>query len=109
MFEENNLNQDTVYGVARSRNTNYYKPHDSDCNRIDLQHFIQDECAIDMLLDATNGSLRMCVVGMCNEEKEVKINNMPTTKTEGWTHGWSPHFVCNILLYFNDDNIYRDP
>ena len=105
IFEENNLNQDTVWGIARSKKSNFYKPtlHES-CNNIDLIQFIQNELAIDILLDASNGKMRMCVVGTLeegeargddnnNEDKEVKIWNMPTAETEGWEYGWVPHFM----------------
>ena len=98
MFEENNLNQDTVWGIARSPKSNFYKPtfHDK-CNKIDLEHFIQDECAIDILLDSTKGTMKMCVVGTLEDDdgkkREVQIWDMPTSETEGWQYGWIPHFM----------------
>eukprot|EP01083_Nonionella_stella_P027834 76668_1 len=94
MFEDNNLNQDTVWGIARSKTSNYYKPHiHSHKNNIDLEHFIEREIAIDMYLDAHKGLMKLCVVGMCTEDKEARLWNMPTSETEGWQYGWVPHFM----------------
>ena len=53
-------------------------------------HFNKKYFEVDMLLDADNGKLSLCVVGQCDDKHEVKLWNLtPLSKS---LRGWVPHF-----------------
>eukprot|EP01084_Bolivina_argentea_P003852 7282_1 len=88
------FSEDSVYGIAynKKRKLAIWRPagNISSRNKIDLQHFASKKCVVDMLLDADNGILKICVVGMCDDEHEAKIWNMATTNLY---QRWVPHFT----------------
>jgi len=93
MFSDSNLNHASVWGIARHhrKQQNYYKPmRNPHHNHIDLAHFMQTQCAVDILLDADTGTLNMAVVGMADDEHEAKMWNLPTGRK---CTGWVPHFI----------------
>ena len=63
----------------------YYEHH----NGISRECFIFKEGEVDMLLDADEGELKFCVVGLLDDDHEAKIYNLPKQ-----TCGWVPHFYC---------------
>ena len=94
MFDDVNLNEPTVYGIARHngrKKANYYKPFDHlKRNNIDLAHFMQKKCVVDILLNADIGELRLGVVGMVDDKHEARIWDMPINQK---CPGWVPHFI----------------
>ena len=95
MFHDTDMNAPTVYGIARhnGRTGNYYKPTNHEYrNDIDLAHFLQKRCAVDILLNADVGEMRLCVVGIVDDDHEALIFNMPINQK---CPGWVPHFIVN--------------
>eukprot|EP01084_Bolivina_argentea_P123528 218903_1 len=88
----NKLSHDKIYGISRNNNTNknYYKPMGhTKTNKIDLKHFIQNKCVIDILLNADKGLLKLCVPGICDDNHEALIYDIPINNK---CKGWIPYF-----------------
>eukprot|EP00483_Globobulimina_turgida_P002040 UN02042 len=79
-----------VYGIARNRwypkdqnKFEYFKFH----NNISIDHFNRTNLEIDILLNVDKRELKLCVVGLCDKEKEALLWNLDQTK-----NGYVPHF-----------------
>ena len=91
--------QDTFYGVATNGswylNGNLGSGQNEEIIRkkIDLAHFEElKEGEIDIYVDDVNGILKICIVGMVSDDKEVFIKGINNC---GNKDGWVPHLILD--------------
>lgn len=81
----------TAYGCSSA---NQYYPEDSipSTNKINTEHFAEENCEIDILLDLDESQLQICLVGDISKDKEFKLWGFEDENKLGWV----PHFnLCD--------------
>ena len=103
-FGEYPWSEKTFYGIDTADNNDSFVIDGKSCyklvgrngskirKRVSLTHFLEKKVEVDIYLDVDQGILRFCVVGVCDEDKEVYIEGLrwwPWMNNDGWV----PHFL----------------